>query len=535
MSKAVKGFQHLRGAAAGIAATVALAAAALVPGALVVSAASSGTGTLTILQSTSPVSLNPVDEADWNSRESIGYMYDPLIYAGPNNTYLPGLATKWTPSDHDMVWTIQLRQGVKFQDGTAWNAQAAVYNFDLIINNPESKPYSDFEPWVKSVTADGQYTIKITLAKPYAELIDELTWAPLFVSPTAYKKEGATGFAQHPVGTGAYDFVSYTPNAELVMKANPNYWGGAPKIPEIKVEIVPDLNTEALDMEAHTADFMYDVPPQDVPQLKAKGIDIQTTATASGAMVSFNDTSGATADVDVRKAIMMSIDRSAILEKILGGYGQLTLAGVPKSSSFYHANVAGYNYDPAAAEKLLTQDGWKVGAGGVRYKDGKALTITVLSNPTQPWPMVSQIFQQELAQIGMKTKVVSQDWGTFLNSMRAGKYNVAYWYLGGFTLDSWDGTVNMNSGNYWNVSQLPASNAVEMEMTSLYNLELGQSNVAQRSATLLKFQELDAKTVEVGWLWTPLAIFAISPDLHGYAFDNWQYLFLDSHSYLSGQ
>jgi len=517
----------------------AVASAAMLCGAVAVgaapSAAAGGSGTLTILQSASPVSLNPVDEADWNSRESIGYMFDPLIYAGPNNTYLPGLATSWTPSNHDMVWTIQLRKGVTFQDGTPFNAQAAVFNFDLIIKNPQAKEYSSFEPYVKSVTATGPYTVKITLAEPYAELIDELTWAPLFVSPTAYRKEGAAGFAQHPVGTGAYEFVSYTPNSTLVMKANPNYWGGAPKIPEIKVSIVPDLNTEALDLEAGSADFMYGVPPQDVSQLKAHGITVDTTATASGAMVSFNDASGPTADVNVRKAIMMSIDRAAILQKILGGYGQLTLAGVPNSSSFYHANVPGYNYSPTAAAKLLNADGWKVGAGGVRYKDGKPLAITILSNSNPPWPLISQIFQQELAQIGFKAKVVTQDWGTFLNSMRAGDYNIAYWYLGGFTLDSWDGTVNMQPTAYWNVSQMakdPAYAALGKQINAIYNKEIGQASVAQRSATLLQFQKLDAKYVLVGWLWTPLAIFAVSPHLHGYAFNNWQYLFLNHNSYL---
>lgn len=534
----MKSTLNLRTATAGVAATAVLAAAALLPGAMTAFAASSGATTLTILQSAAPVSLNPVDEADWNSRESIGYMYDPLIYAGPNNTYLPGLATKWTPSDHAMVWTFQLRKGVQFQDGTPFNAKAAVYDFNLIIKNPQAKDYSAFEPWVKSVTATGQYTIKITLAKPYAELIDELTWGPLFISPTAYQKEGATGFAQKPVGTGAYEFVSYTPNSDLIMKANPNYWGGAPKIPEIKVEIVPDLNSEALDMEAHTANFMYGVLPQDVPQLKHHGIAVKTTATASGAMVSFNDASGATADVNVRRAIMESIDRAAILKVVLGGYGQLTLAGVPKSSAFYHGNVPGINYSPAAAEKLLTADGWKVGAGGVRYKDGKPLTITILSNSNQPWPTISTIFQQELAKVGMKAKVTQQDWGTFLNSMRAGDYNIAYWYLGGFTLGSWDGIVNMNTGNYWNVSQMdknPSLAKVAKEITALNNKELGQSNTAQRSATLLKWQKLDAKDVLVGWLWTPLAIFAVSPNLHGYAFNNWQYLFLNRHSYLSGK
>jgi peptide/nickel transport system substrate-binding protein len=525
---------NLRTALGGVAA--ALVAVASLGGGGFASAATSANSTLVILQSAAPVSLNPVDEADWNSRESIGYMYDPLIYAGPHNTYLPGLATSWTSSDHGMVWTFQLRKGVTFQDGTPWNAQAAVFNFNLNFN-PQSKNYTDFKPYVKSVVATGPYTLRITLAQPYAELIDELTWAPLFISPTAYQKEGATGFAQHPVGTGAYEFQSYAPNSDLVMTANPHYWGGAPRIQTIKVEIVPDLSTEAVDMEAHQAQFMYGPLPQDVPQLRAHGIQVLTTQTASGAMVSFNVANGPTADVNVRKAIMYAINRKAIIQAVLKGYATPTLAGVPTTSAFYHPNVPGYNFDPAKAEAILNADGWKAGQGGVRYKDGKPLAITILSNANQPWPIISQIFQQELSQIGFKASIVQQDWGTFLNSMRAGDYNIAYWYLGGFTLGSWDGTVNMNSTAYWNVSQIqknPQLAGVMHQIDQIYNLEIGQTNPAQRSATLLRFQELDAKYVLVGWLWTPLALFAVSPNLHGYAFNNWQYLFLNSRSYLSG-
>lgn len=492
---------------------------------------------LVILQSSAPVSLNPVNEADWNSRESIGYMFDPLIYAGPHNTYLPGLATKWTSSDHNMVWTFQLRHGVKFQDGTPFNAQAVVFNFGLNLN-PLSKNASDFEPYVKSVksvTAIGPYTVQIRLSKPYAELIDELTWAPLMVSPTAYKKEGAAGFAQHPVGTGAYEFVSYAPNSTLVMKANPNYWGGKPKIPEIKVEIVPDLTTETYNMEAHRADFMYDVPPQSVADLKARGVQVKTAPTASGAMVSFNLAKGATADVNVRKAIMDAINREAIIKVVLKGYAQLSRAGVPSNSAFYHGNVPEYNFNPTLAEQILTKDGWKVGKGGIRYKDGKPLTISILSNNVAPWPTISQIFQQELQQIGIKASVNEESWATFLNSMRSGQYNIAYWYLAGFTLGSWDGTVNMDSTEYWNVSQIqknPALKGAMNEVDTLYNQEIGQSNVKARSATLAKFQMLDAKDVLVGWLWTPLAIFAVSPNVQHYAFNNWQYLFLNKNSVL---
>ncbi len=106
--------------------TAAMAVAAFAASPSTSAAGSAGSRTLTILQTASPVSLDPVDENDWNSRESIGYMYDLLIYEGPNASLEAGLATSWHASDHGLVWTFALRRGVKFQDGTPWNAQAAV-------------------------------------------------------------------------------------------------------------------------------------------------------------------------------------------------------------------------------------------------------------------------------------------------------------------------------------------------------------------------------------------------------------------------
>jgi peptide/nickel transport system substrate-binding protein len=497
--------------------------------------AAASSAPLVIVQGSAPVSLNPVDEADWITRESIGYMYDPLIYAGPDDTYRPGLATSWKSSDHGMVWTFQLRKGVTFQDGTPWNAQAAVYNFTLNLATT-SKNYSDFEPWVKSVTATGPYTLKITLGQPYATLLDDLTWAPLFVSPTAYKKEGATGFAEHPVGTGPYLFGSYTPNAMLVLKRNPNYWGGEPTIPEIKIEVVPSATTQELDMEAGAADFMYNVPASDAATLKAHGIEVKATPIANGQMVSFNLSKGPTADVKVRTAIMEAINRTAINQVVFKGYSEVSRAGVPSSSPFYNGTVPQITYSQREAEATLNADGWKMGPNGYRVKDGKPLAITILTNPNPPWPTISPILAEELGQVGFQTKIVSQDWATYLNSMRAGDYNISYWSLASFTIGTWDGMVNMETSNYWNVSQIahvPSLATLSAEINQIYALETGQSNDVQRAATLLKWQKLDYQYQLVGWLFTNESIFAVSPKLSGYSFNNWPYLFLNQTSRVS--
>ena len=509
----------------------ALCAGTIVTATASVPAAAASGSTLTILQSAAPVSLNPVAEADWNTRQSIGYIYDPLIYPGPNNTLRPGLATSWSSSHKGLVWTFNLRKGVTFQDGTPFNAQAAVFNFQL-NENPQSHNYSTLAPYIKSVTAVGNYTLRIVLKNPYAEFLDNLMWTPLFVSPTAYKKEGAAGFAQHPVGTGPYEFQSYTTNSSLVLVANPHYWGGAPKIHEIKIEIVPDLQTEVVDMETHQADVMYTVPPDDVAALKAHGVVINGAQIPDNSLITFNLAKPPTNDLKVRQAIMYAIDRPAIIKTVFKGYAVPIRAGVPPTSPFYHANVAEITYSPAKAKGLLSSDGWKPGAGGIRYKDGKALSVTILSNPVDPWPEVTQIVQAELAQLGFKTTVVTQDWGTFLNTARAGGYSLAYWYYGWNSVASMDGSVFLEPGQYWNISQDEHA-PYASTLLKLYNQELSETNVAQRSATLLKWQELVAKDMLVGWLWNPESISAISPKLHGYAFDNWQYLFLNRNANLS--
>lgn len=492
-------------------------------------------GTLTIALDTNPVSLDPALEADWNSRQAIGYMYDTLMNVGPGGKFQPVLATSWNVSSDGLTYTFHLRKGVKFQDGTPFNAAAVAYNFDRMLNKDfNSKDYATLEPYIKSVKAQGDSTVVFHLKKPWANFLAEASWVSTMVSPTAARKYGAN-FYKHPVGTGPFMFKSYTPGSSLILVRNPNYWGGKVYLKEIKEEIIPDMNTQVLDVEAGKIDVMYAPPPKDVALLKKHGISIQERQTPAFSMLSLNVAKGPTADLAVRQAIAHAVDRQAIIQKVLYGYAAVSRAGLPKASPYYNADVPSMSYDPAKAKQTLDQGGWKVGKGGVRYKDGKPLAVTILATTQGSWGTISQILQQELTQVGFQAKIETQDWGTFLNSMRAGDYNIAYWYLGGFTNQASDGTMNMYSKAYWNVSQItkqPKLKSVMQQIDSLYNQEVGQADVTKRRALLDKFQQLMYKNEIMVWLWNPTTLFAMQPYVKGYQLYNFDFVWL-KHAWLA--
>lgn len=486
-------------------------------------------GVMAIGQPSTPVSLDPTFVADWNSREAIGYMFDTLSRIGPDGSATPSLATSWEMSKDGLTWTFHLQKDVQFHDGTAFDASAAKFTLDRYTDpKVNSKKYSSYAPFYEASEVVDPATIKITLKKPFPDLLPTLAWSWI-LSPKAVQA-GNNDFAQHPVGTGPFTFQSYTPDSSLKMVRNPHYWNGAPYLDGVTIEVVPNTNTQMLNLETQKLDWMYDVPPDDVSLLKDHGVNVVVRPIAQFWFLMLNLASGPTTELPVRQAIAHAIDRETIIKVVLKGYADISLAGVPKNSPFFHADVPGVDYDVDKAKQLLDQAGWKADSDGVRTKNGQPLSLTVLTTTRYPWPQISQVFQEELSKIGFQAKIQSQEWGTFLNSMRAGSFSIALWELRGTSIASDDGTAGMLSTTYWNVSQIakqPALKDVSQQIDSVINQEQSALNVAQRSALLKQFQELVYQNQLLVWLWNSKAIFGVQPNAKGYQLNNYMYVFLE--------
>ncbi|GAA1007736.1 ABC transporter substrate-binding protein [Acrocarpospora pleiomorpha] len=336
----------------------------------------------------------------------------------------PGLATSWTVSDDSTVYDFQLRPGVTFQDGTPWNADAAAYNFDRYLN-PQAPQYSaavignyPVLTRIKSVEKTGDQSIRITMKEPYAYLLDDI-YNVYMASPDSLRKSGSDGQSAHPVGTGPFSFGSIN-SQELTLKKNPNWWGGAPKLDEIDILLIPDNSARVAALRSQRVDWIEGADPDDLAGLKAAGfVTTEREFDWIWGWV-FDLSKKPFDDPRVRQALNYAIDRKAIASDLLLGTAVPETQTVPAANPAYDANDDHYSYDPAKAKQLLADAG---------YPDGFSFSlgyITSGSGTMKPKTMNEQL-QSQLAKVGVKVNLVPTDFSVMITSIWVNKKIPADW------------------------------------------------------------------------------------------------------------
>ena len=234
-----------------------------------------------------PVQLDPAVITDGISGRITRQIYDGLVkYKGATTEVEPSLAQSWEVSPDGKAWTFTLRRNVKFHDGTPFDAKAVVWNFERWwkTTHPQHdnqvKAGQTFEYWegqfggfddksiVTKVEATGSHTMRVTLKDPQAPFLANLAMFTFDIaSPAAVEKWG-TEFGKHPVGTGAYKLVEWKPNQEVVLEANPDYWGVKPKIKRVVVRNIKDNSQRLGALKAGEIHGMEGLNPDDVAVVK---------------------------------------------------------------------------------------------------------------------------------------------------------------------------------------------------------------------------------------------------------------------------
>jgi peptide/nickel transport system substrate-binding protein len=332
----------------------------------------------------------------------------------------PGLATSWDVTPDATTWTFHLRSGVKFTDGTPWNADAAIFNLDRMTNKASPDYYPElaataslFLGGIASSRKIDDMTIEITTKGPYSYLLGDLALLP-FGSPTAIKTEGKDGFAQKPVGTGPFMVTSYVRGQKLEMVRNPDYWRGPAKLDKVILRPIPDATARASALQSGEVNWIEVPPPDDVPALKAAGFQVLTNSYSHVWPWVFDTTKKPFDDVRVRQALNYAIDRDTMSKSILNGTGRPALQYAPVGDAGYDKTLDTYTYDPAKAKQLLADAG---------YPNGFSFTLsfpTSGSGNMVPIPM-NESMQKDLAAIGVKVKLAPVEWASMLTDFFAGK------------------------------------------------------------------------------------------------------------------
>lgn len=360
------------------------------------------------------------DTSAYRLRELV---FDGLVNVKPDYTAEPNLAEKWDNPD-EKTWVFTLRKGVKFHNGQELKAEDVKFTYDTILDEKFASPLRSFFTPVKKVEVVDDYTVKFTLDSAYGPFLSYLNQG---IVPKAVVEKAGDSFANNPVGTGPYKFVSWKRADTISLEANPDYFRGRPKMDKIDLKIVPDNSARVVALESGDLDLVQSpLSPQDVTRLQSKaGFKVNRTPAAGYTYINLNCADPILSDVKVRQALSYMVNREQILNSIYKGIGSVAKGPIPPGMWAYTADLPSYTYDPNKAKALLDEAGWKVGADGKRSKDGKPLKLTIRTHSEDPdRRQLIEVLQAELTNIGIQADTNVIDFASFFADVQAGKYQM---------------------------------------------------------------------------------------------------------------
>ena len=413
------------------------AAAALVAGLSVAAAPHAATAAESVLR----VAMTAADIPDWRGQPDQGFegnrfvgmtLYDSLILWDLSSSdkevgILPGLATSWKidPNDNKR-WIFDLRQGVKFHDGCDWDADAAVWNFERLINEKAVgfTPYNFARARsrtnnIESVEKTGDHQIVFHTKVPESLFYFNMPYL-FMLSKCAVEKAGGNldEFAKHPVGSGPYKFASVTPHERLELVRNADYWDKSrvPKQDRLVLLPMPEATTRVAALLSGQVDFVEAPPPDAVPALKAAGMKIVTNIYPHTWPYLLNVARGPFKDAKVRQAANWAMNRQEMVD-LLSGLA-IPSSGIFVKQQHYYGHPMEYGYDPKKATALLKE-------AKCYPCEIKIAISTSGSGQMQPLPM-NELVKEQLEAVGFKVTFDTLDWNSLLDIYFKGQEKFSY-------------------------------------------------------------------------------------------------------------
>jgi dipeptide transport system substrate-binding protein len=432
----------------------AFAAAAVVATALVAAADVSHAKTLIFCSEGSPEGFNPSLYTSGTTFDATARnIFNQLVQFERGTTKIvPGIAESWTVSDDGLVYTFRLRKGVKFHTTKSFtpsrdfNADDVLYTFQRQwdANHPDHKlsggQYEYFNSMnmpklLKAIEKVDDHTVRFVLTQPEAPFIANLGMQFASILSAEYAaKMRAAGTPEkidlEPVGTGPFQLVSYEKDAVIRYKAHPGYWAGKAPIDTLIFSITPDAAVAYAKVKAGECHLMPYPNPADLEAMKKDPtLNVMSQEGLNVGYLAFNTEKQPYTDKRVRQALSMAINKDAIIDAIYLGAGKKAKNPIPPTIWSYNDNIKDYAYDPAAAKKLLAEAGFADGF----ETDLWAMPVKRPYNPNAA--RMAEMIQADWAKVGVKTKIITFEWGEYLKRSKVGEHQTL---LLGWTGDNGD-------------------------------------------------------------------------------------------------
>ncbi|QCM13976.1 ABC transporter substrate-binding protein (plasmid) [Agrobacterium tumefaciens] len=418
---------------------------------------------LTIGMSTTPTTLDPHEDSSAPNNATSRHIWDSLINLTGTSSNAPELATEWKAVD-PTHWEFKLRDGVKFHDGSEFNADDVVASL-LRARDKPSQGFASYTRNIANVTAKDPLTVVIETKVPDPLILNSVSRIRIISADC--KDAPVTDFdnGKCAIGTGAYSFVSYQPSSNLTVKRNDSYFAGPSHWSNVTLRFLPDDGARLASLLSNEIDIIETLPADGMARVESSeklqivngqssrfvymGIDVSRDASpfvkaSNGSDLDKNPLK----DIRVRKAMLMAINRPAIVDRVMQKNGTVADQFVADGYAGHSSKVEAIKYDPAAAKALLAEAG---------YPDGFSLTLHGPSGRYVKDAEVLQAVGQMFTRIGIKTKVEVMPWSMYSEAYSKGTYSV---YLG-----SW----GVNTGETTNPTVALVASRDEKKGTGRYN------------------------------------------------------------------
>jgi peptide/nickel transport system substrate-binding protein len=405
---------------------------------------------VTVAQTADVNTMDPHNHSITITANVLAHIYDSLGIRNPaeNYRYEGRLAESWEVVD-DRTVDLKLRQGVTFSNGEPFDAECCAYNLNRLMGRlPGAEPPFIAPSYAKLAGAEvlDEHTVRVTTSEVDALLIPRLL--DLEMVPKRYTEEhGFEKLAQEPIGTGPYVLKEWVREEHIVLEAREDYWRGRAAIDEVVFRPIPEDATRMAELQAGNLDLILNVPPDNVPALEGTDqLVVKSVPSTRMATVLIETAFEGPLDMSntkVRQALNYAIDRDAIIEYILGGYGTKLATIVPDFFVGYDPNEQPYPYDPQKARELLAEAG---------YPDGFEIKDFRVGRGRFPRNVeVAQAIVDQLAQVNINVTLNAMEFGVWAkdtNEHIIGDMSLAA--LGNTYFDAWNSLFTLcRSGNVW--------------------------------------------------------------------------------------
>ena len=428
-------------------------------------------------------------------------VFNNLVGYDENFNPVPELAVSWR-NPNPTTYVFKLREGVKFHDGSDFNASVVKWNLDRVLNPDTKSPYRGLLAPIKSVEVTGPYEVKMNLEGPFPGLLALLGDRVGFMLPPDVVQKSPADFGKRPIGTGPYKFVERVKDDHVTLEKFSGYWNKSkpPNFDKIIFRPIPDTSVREAQLRGGESDIIDDILPQDIKILESSGVKVVGSVTGAFIEIGMRVDQPPLNNKALRQAIAYAIDRKQVIDTVAAGYGEPGRGPLAVGWAV-NPNLRAYSFDLEKAKQKMKEAGL----------DKVTVDITVSATPL--YQQIGAILQQHLGKIGVNVNLKPIDYAKHYSMQRDGS---TYCFV-----ERWTPRADPGVLMYMHFGKKGSANNQRYENTEVEKLLADANNIydqAKRKEFLQKAEQLVMDDLPIAFIYYPKLFAAMSAKVTGFKF-----------------